>query len=60
MTSNPVAHSDRQEATAHDLVAEDVQQLRRESGDGASSVPSEVETTAYKVEPKSLFIYLES
>lgn len=55
MTSNSVAHSERRETTAQNPIEEDVQQLTRESGDGASAVPSEVETTtAYKVRPQTL------
>lgn len=54
VTSNSVAHSERREATAQNPIEEDVQQLPRESGDGASAVPSEVETTtAYKVRLQS-------
>lgn len=54
MTSNSIAHSERREATAQNSIEEDVQQLPRESGDGASAVPNEVETTtAYKVRPLS-------
>lgn len=54
VTSNSVTHIERREAIAQNQIEEDVQQLPRESGDGASAVPSEVEaTTAYKVSPKS-------
>lgn len=54
VTSNSVAHSERREANAQNPIEEDVQQLPRESGDGASAVPNEVETTtANKVRPKS-------